>query len=105
MYRRRNPSRYWRFCNCRRDYTGKVKRTLNGRSDAVLSVTISPDAKILASGSADQTIRLWDLKTWEQWWEILGLNQSDNANVIKLAYRRLARQYHFDINSSASQKL
>ncbi|MEH1867662.1 MAG: DnaJ domain-containing protein [Nostoc sp.] len=38
-------------------------------------------------------------------WEILGLDQSDNANVIKLAYRRLARQYHSDVNSSASQKL
>ncbi|MBD2510285.1 MULTISPECIES: hypothetical protein [unclassified Nostoc] len=78
---------------------------MNGHSDAVLSVTISPDGKILASGSADQTIRLWDLKTWEQWWEILGVNQSDNANVIKLAYLRLARQYHSDVNSSASQKL
>ncbi|MBE8985704.1 DnaJ domain-containing protein [Nostoc sp. LEGE 12450] len=40
-----------------------------------------------------------------EWWEILGVDQSDNANFVKLAYRRLARQYHSDVNSSASQKL
>lgn len=37
--------------------------TLIGHSDVVKSVAISPDSKILASGSFDQTIKLWQLDT------------------------------------------
>ncbi|MCC5665696.1 J domain-containing protein [Nostoc sp. CHAB 5784] len=36
-----------------------------------------------------------------EWWEVLGVNQGDRPNVVKLAYRRLARLYHPDVNSSA----
>ncbi|WP_235526510.1 DnaJ domain-containing protein [Nostoc piscinale] len=40
--------------------------TLNGHTDAVLYVAISSDSKVLASGSADKTIRIWDCTTWKQ---------------------------------------
>ena len=63
-------------------YTGEVKRTLNAHSDAVLSVAISPDSKILASGSADKTIRLWDLKTSQQIRILTGHLGSVNTVVI-----------------------
>lgn len=36
---------------------------LKGHSDWVSSLAISPDGKILASGSFDKTIKLWDLST------------------------------------------
>ena len=42
--------------------TGK-NRTLNGHTDSVGGFTFSPDGKILASGSRDQTIILWDVAT------------------------------------------
>ncbi|MBD2213644.1 WD40 repeat domain-containing protein [Nostoc linckia FACHB-104] len=38
-------------------------KTLLGHDNSVLSVSFSPDGKTLASGSADNTIKLWNLDT------------------------------------------
>lgn len=35
----------------------------SGHTEAVLSVSFSPDGQNLASGSGDTTVRLWDLNT------------------------------------------
>ena len=35
--------------------------SLEGHTDYVVSVAFNPDGQILASGSADNTIRLWDV--------------------------------------------
>ena len=40
--------------------------TLTGHSNEVRSVAWSPDGKILASGSCDNSIKLWDPKTKEE---------------------------------------
>ena len=42
-----------------------LPRTLAGHTSVVASVTFSPDGKMLASGSTDSTIRLWDVTTGE----------------------------------------
>jgi WD40 repeat protein len=43
----------------------KCEHMLTGHSDIVRSVAISPDGQILASGSLDRTIKLWNLATGE----------------------------------------
>ena len=45
--------------------TGELKRTLTGHTNAVRSITFSPDGQVLASGSFDETIRLWDANIGE----------------------------------------
>src|SRR5260370_37557512 len=39
----------------------KLRATCEGHTDIVRSVALSPDGRTLASGSADDTIRFWDV--------------------------------------------
>ncbi len=42
---------------------GNLWHTLEGHSDLITSVAMSPNGKIVISGSGDKTIKVWDIKT------------------------------------------
>ena len=60
----------------------KVKATLDGHERGVATVVFSPDGTMLASGSWDGTIRIWDLSTNEPRHVLTGLNCVDRAGVL-----------------------
>ncbi|MEQ9668696.1 WD40 domain-containing protein [Coleofasciculus sp. G2-EDA-02] len=90
-------------------HTGQLLGTLAGCSPVVFG----PDGQILVSGGKAGTIKIWrnqlgvETTPFEsglsgEWWEILGVEMDADINRVKLAYHQLARQYHPDINSSAT---
>jgi WD40 repeat protein len=40
--------------------------TLRGHQDWVYSVSFSPDGKFLASGSWDETVKVWEVGSWRE---------------------------------------
>ena len=48
---------------CGMHRTGRLRSTLIGHKDRIISLVISPDGRTLASGSLDNTIRLWNMRT------------------------------------------
>ncbi|TEY32597.1 hypothetical protein BOTCAL_0717g00030 [Botryotinia calthae] len=57
-------------------------QTLEGHSNTVKSVAFSPDGKVVASGSSDETIRLWNVATGESLQTLEGHSRS----VISVAF-------------------
>ena len=59
--------------------TGTLINTLTGHGDEVTSVAFSPDGKIIASGSNDTTIRLWNAHTGEPLFTLTGHTKRINC--------------------------
>lgn len=86
--------------------TGALLATISGFGPLVFSL----DGTILISGDQGGTIKIWQFDSSDnlpligEWWEILGVEPKTHPKDVKLAYLRLAKLYHPDINSSVSAK-
>ncbi|KAE8155521.1 hypothetical protein BDV40DRAFT_294264 [Aspergillus tamarii] len=63
------------------DLWSPVLQTLEGHSDWVESAAFSPDGQIIASGSSDKTIKLWDAKTGMELQTFKGHSQISLSNA------------------------
>jgi WD40 repeat protein len=57
--------------------TQKQVTVLRGHTNYVTSVAFDPRGKYLASGSNNNSVRLWDVRTWEQLAELTSYSQHD----------------------------
>jgi hypothetical protein len=62
---------------------GNLVQTYQAHKDAVYSIALSPDGKILASGSYDQKIRLWNTETGQE----IRVLSGHNGCIYGLAFR------------------
>src|SRR5882724_63792 len=69
--------RQWRVAD------GELLRIFSGHKDAIYAMALSPDGKMLATGSYDQKIKLWDIVTGKEIKTLSG----HNGCVYHLAFR------------------
>lgn len=91
--------------------TGELLHTLSGRHP----IAFSPDGKTLVTGGDGTNIKIWrqyvpvtesapNPMLSGEWYSILGVDKLASPQEVKLAYRRLIKQYHPDLNRSANAK-
>jgi WD40 repeat protein len=59
--------------------TGTKLKEFQGHNGAINSVAVTPDGKLLVTGSDDKTVRVWDMATGEKVTVVQGLGEVDSV--------------------------
>ena len=62
--------------------TRKIVKALSGHADRIYTLSWAGDGSLLASGSGDSTIRIWDTRAWKQ----IGILQGHTGGVISTSF-------------------
>lgn len=84
-------------------YQSSNSLSLKGHTDAVWSVAFSPDGAILASGSLDSTVRLWE-PTTGNCWQTLQAHSSGVWSVAFAPQMSLAQPDHYLLASGSQDQ-
>ena len=66
--------------------TGVLLRTFEGHLSSVSSISFSPDGKQVLSGSADLTIKIWNVETGEQLVSMLGQRDGEWIAALPIGF-------------------
>jgi WD40 repeat protein len=83
---------------------GTLYRSLSGHTNWVYHATFSPDGRLVASASADQTIKLWDVKTGKIVQQFDGPDRHQDW-VTHVDFFRTAAQSPFLASTSADKTI
>lgn len=72
-----------------RNAFGEEIRRLNGHTDDIAALTFSPDGQYILSGSADRTVRLWDVQTGQ----VIRIFQGHTNGVTGVAFNPQGTQF------------
>src|SRR5262249_20342696 len=80
----------WEWHYLRRMFRLRELATLDGHADSVLAVAFSPDGSRIASGSADNTVKVWDRHSQREVFTLSGHVAAVTAVAFTPSGRQLA---------------
>lgn len=67
----RRRGRCWWIAHCQNGWQGRCVNRLKGHTNFVCCVNFNPQSNLLVSGSFDESVRIWDVKSGRLWQSLM----------------------------------